>query len=81
MEVIAALKPVDYVVEFDEPTANSLLELIRPDVYVKGGDYRSKPLPEAETARRVGARLELVDLEAGQSTTGIIERIVSRYGR
>lgn len=78
MEIIAALKPVDYVVEFDALTADELLRVIRPDVYVKGGDYRTKPLPEAETAKEVGAKIELVDLEQGYSTTKIIETIVER---
>ncbi len=81
MEVIAALKSVDYVVEFDELTADSLLRTIRPEVYVKGGDYKNKPLPERETAVSVGARIELVPLEEGHSTTELIRRIVASYGR
>lgn len=79
LEVMAALKPVDYVIEFDEETADTLLEIIRPHVYVKGGDYATKLLPEAQTARAVGAEIKLVELEKGHSTTDIIRRIVSRY--
>ncbi len=81
LELVAALKPVDYVIEFDEPTADTLLQIIKPAVYVKGGDYRLKPLPEAATARTVGATIRLVDLEQGHSTTAIINKIVERYGQ
>jgi len=78
MEIIAALKPVDYVIEFDAVTADELLRVVCPDVYVKGGDYRTKFLPEAETAKAVGADIQLVDLEQGHSTTKIIQTIVER---
>src|SRR5688572_7523104 len=53
-ELLAALDPVDFVVLFDEPTADPLLTAIRPAVYVKGGDYTEATLPEAATARSVG---------------------------
>ena len=50
---MAALRPVDYAVIFAEPTADNLLRAVRPDVYVKGGDYTEATLPEAATAREV----------------------------
>lgn len=80
IELISALKPVDYVIEFGEATADTLLRLIKPAIYVKGGDYQNKPLPEAKTAHEVGAEIKLVDLEKGHSTTTIIQRIIDRYG-
>jgi len=52
--VLAALSCVDHVVVFEEDTAGTLLELIRPDVYVKGGDYTPEMRPEAEAVRRLG---------------------------
>ena len=79
-ELLAGLACVDYVILFDEPTAESLVELIRPDVYVKGADYATKPIPEAEIVRRYGGRVELVPLEAGRSTSGLIEEIARRFG-
>jgi D-glycero-beta-D-manno-heptose 1-phosphate adenylyltransferase len=73
-ELVAALEPVDYVVIFGEPTADSLLRSVRPDVYAKGADYSSTTLPEAATAREVGARVEFIPLVPGRSTSGIIAR-------
>lgn len=73
--LLAALIPVDAVVLFAEPTADRLLEQLRPDVYVKGGDYAHKPLPERPTAERVGARVALIDYLPGHSTSALIARI------
>jgi rfaE bifunctional protein nucleotidyltransferase chain/domain len=80
-ELLAALGCVDYVIVFDEPTAEALVEAIRPDVYVKGGDYETTPLPEAEIVRRHGGRVELIPLVAGRSTSSLIHEIVERFGR
>ena len=74
-ELVAGLGPVDYVVLFGERTADRLLEAVRPDVYVKGGDYTEETVPERETARRVGARIAIVPLVPGQSTTELLERL------
>ncbi|MBE3599583.1 MAG: D-glycero-beta-D-manno-heptose 1-phosphate adenylyltransferase [Limnochordaceae bacterium] len=73
--LVAALRAVDRVVLFGEPTASTLVLAIRPDVYVKGADYTPEGLPEREALREAGARLVLVPLEAGRSTTALIERI------
>lgn len=80
-EVIAALVPVDYVVLFDEPTAERLAALVRPAVYAKGGDYASGAaidgarLPEARVVAELGGRTELIPLVAGRSTSAIVEKI------
>lgn len=68
-ELVAALEPVDYVVIFSEATADRLLRAVRPDTYVKGSDYSAATLPEAATAREVGAQLAFVPLVAGHSTS------------
>ena len=47
-EVVGGLQSVDYVVIFDEPTAEQLIAKVKPDVYVKGGDYTLETLPEAK---------------------------------
>jgi glycerol-3-phosphate cytidylyltransferase len=73
-ELVAALEPVDYVVIFGETTADRLLERLRPSVYVKGGDYSVATLPEASSARRVGAEIAFIPLVAGHSTTALIQR-------
>lgn len=79
-ELVAGFACVDYVVVFDEPTADRLLEAIRPEVYVKGADYADKPLPERPLVESYGGRIVLVELEAGRSTSGLIELIVERFG-
>ena len=68
-ELVAALEPVDYVVLFGEPTADELLRAVRPDVYVKGADYSEATLPEASTARDLGAQLLFVELVPNRSTS------------
>ena len=83
--LLLALEPADYVTIFDEPTAERLVEALRPDIYCKGGDYGSagglaKPLPEAAIAERYGGRVELIPYLPGHSTTDLILRIVERYG-
>lgn len=79
-EVLAALAAVDYVIIFDDPTAANLVAEIKPDVYVKGGDYRIEDLPEARIAASYGGRTVLVPLVPGKSTTGVVEKIKSmRY--
>ena len=74
-EVLDALRAVDYVTIFDEPTAAELIEIIRPDVYVKGGDYTIATLPEAEIVRDYGGRVEFIDLVPERSTTRVIEKL------
>lgn len=74
-EVAGALKAVDYVVLFDEPTAEELIRQVHPDVYVKGGDYTVETLPEGQIVLGYGGRVELVELVEGRSTTNVIARI------
>ena len=73
--LLAALRCVDAVVVFEDDTADALLRSLRPDVYVKGGDYVSKPLPERATVESNGGRIELIDYLAGHSTSGLIDRV------
>ena len=74
-EVVGALAAVDAVVLFDELTAESIIAKVRPDVYVKGGDYTIETLPEAKIVQSYGGRVEFVSLVAGRSTTNVIEKI------
>lgn len=74
-EVVDALKAVDYVVLFDEPTAEQVIGKVRPDIYVKGGDYTLETLPEAKIVQSYGGRVEFIALVAGRSTTNVIEKI------
>jgi D-glycero-beta-D-manno-heptose 1-phosphate adenylyltransferase len=76
--VIAALRCVDFVTWFDEPTPCALLEAVRPDVYVKGGDYDMAALPETALMHRWGGRSLAIPFIDGYSTTRLVERI--RHG-
>jgi rfaE bifunctional protein nucleotidyltransferase chain/domain len=76
-EVLVALKPVDGVVIFSEPTAAQVIEALQPDVYAKGGDYQLTTLPEAPVVQAYGGRVEFVQIEVPSSTSAIIRRILA----
>ena len=69
--VLAALACVDAVVLFEQDTATELIEKIRPDILVKGGDYK----PEEVAGREYAGEVRIIDFEDGYSTTGIVEQI------
>lgn len=75
-ELLGALRCVDYVTLFDEPTPVEVIALLRPDVHTKGGDYRADDLPEAATVRACGGEVAILPFSEGRSTTGLIERIL-----
>jgi D-beta-D-heptose 7-phosphate kinase/D-beta-D-heptose 1-phosphate adenosyltransferase len=74
-QVIAAIRYVDGVVSFEEDTPLALISALVPDVLVKGADYRVDQVVGAEVVQAAGGRVVLAELVAGQSTTGIIERM------
>jgi D-glycero-beta-D-manno-heptose 1-phosphate adenylyltransferase len=76
-EILAALAVVDHIVIFQEVRANRLVTLLRPDLYVKGGDYSIDSLDrsEVDALRSVGADIKIVPLVPGRSTTRLIEAI------
>ena len=76
-ELVAALKPVDYVVIFSEVLPIETIRLLRPDVHVKSGDYRAEDMPETPCVLAAGGRVEIVPLLEGLSSTGIMERILT----
>jgi D-glycero-beta-D-manno-heptose 1-phosphate adenylyltransferase len=73
--LVAALKMVDYVVPFDEPNVETLLEGLRPDVHAKGTDYTADTVPEGEVARRLGIRVAIVGDAKQHSTRELLETI------
>jgi len=74
VEVLAALACVDHVVVFEETHPRRLIEAVRPDVYVKGGDYGPE-LPERELVESLGGRIAIMAHRPGRSTTALVERI------
>jgi D-beta-D-heptose 7-phosphate kinase / D-beta-D-heptose 1-phosphate adenosyltransferase len=76
--VLAALSCVDAVVVFEEDSPAALIEAVRPDVYVKGGDYLPELVPEAPLVRRLGGEVRTLGYVADRSTSAIIDRIRAR---
>lgn len=74
IEVLRALESVDDVIVFSEDTPENVLGRLRPDVWVKGGDYTAELLPEADVVRRWGGRTVVVPYHRGHSTTEILAR-------
>ena len=77
LALVAALDPVDYAVLFEDDTPEVTIRAVRPHVHVKGGDYTPESLPERGACEEVGARIEILSLVEGRSTTGVIDKIVS----
>ncbi|MFG2071365.1 D-glycero-beta-D-manno-heptose 1-phosphate adenylyltransferase [Nonomuraea maritima] len=75
MSVLAALNYVDYVTEFDEDTPERLLRMIRPELYVKGGDYAPEMLAETPLVRALGGEVRVLSYVPDRSTTAIIGRM------
>jgi D-beta-D-heptose 7-phosphate kinase / D-beta-D-heptose 1-phosphate adenosyltransferase len=75
VEVLGGLSSVDHVVAFDEDTPVRLIRDIRPDVFVKGGDYTREMLPEAAVVEELGGAVRILPYVEDRSTTGIVERI------
>lgn len=74
-EVLSALSAVDYVVVFEELTAENLIRQIKPAIYVKGGDYNIKDLPESSIVSQYGGQTTLIPEVIGKSSSNIIKKI------
>lgn len=74
-ELVAALRCVDYVTIFEEPTVTELLLLLRPDVHCKGTDYTVETVPERATVLAYGGRIAIVGDPKDHSTRDLIGRI------
>ena len=72
---LAALRGVDYVTIFPEPTVTPLLRLLRPDVHCKGTDYTVETVPERETVLSYGGRIAIVGDPKDHSTRDLLARI------
>lgn len=86
--LLSALRCVDYVTIFEQPTAEAVVATLRPDIYVKGGDYAADAgaepdlgrLPEARIVQGYGGAVRLLPYTAGRSTSELIRLIIERYG-
>jgi len=77
--VVAGLKSVDWVVIFDDDTPLKLIEVVKPDVLIKGADWKDKGVVGGDFVKSYGGRVEFIKLYEGRSTTSIIERIKRVY--
>jgi len=77
--VLEEMQSIDYLVRFDEDTPMRLIEQIRPDVLVKGADYRKEQVVGWELVESYGGRIALAPLVDGRSTSAVIEKILDAY--
>ncbi len=78
-QLLAALQCVDYVIIFEETTAERLLAALKPETYAKGGDWAVEDLPETKAIAEYGVRIEILPQVPSRSTTDIIATILARY--
>jgi rfaE bifunctional protein nucleotidyltransferase chain/domain len=78
-ELVAALEPVDYVIIFEELTAEAMLSELRPDVHCKGSDYTPETVPERALAESLGITVAIVGDPKDHSTRNLLEEIARRY--
>ncbi len=78
-EIISNLKPVDYVVFFDEDTPAKLINELVPDMLIKGADWKIDEIVGGETVLVNGGEVKTIEFISDQSTSKIIDLITSRY--
>jgi rfaE bifunctional protein nucleotidyltransferase chain/domain len=75
MAVLAALESVSMVIAFEEDTALEVVQLARPDIYVKGGDYQMDAIPEGQAVLAYGGQAVAIDFEHDRSTTKLLNKV------
>ncbi len=75
LEVLSALAPVDFLVSFSEDTPLHVVELLLPDILVKGGDWKPEDVVGKTEVVATGGRVEIIPYVSGRSTSEIIRRI------
>jgi D-beta-D-heptose 7-phosphate kinase/D-beta-D-heptose 1-phosphate adenosyltransferase len=78
-EVLASIGCVDYVVLFDEPDPLALIQMVKPNILVKGEDWTEDNIVGADFVKSKGGKIVRITFADRSSSTGIIERIVERY--
>ncbi len=75
VQVLEALRAVDGAVVFDESTPEEIIAKLRPEVHVKGGDYRVEDMPESKIVHGYGGEVVILPFLSGRSTTEILKRL------
>ena len=76
-QMLLGLKPVDYVVIFEDDTPINTINKLKPNIHVKGGDYIATNLPEYKAVESYGGKIEILPFLDGFSSTNIINKIKS----
>jgi rfaE bifunctional protein nucleotidyltransferase chain/domain len=79
MEMLAGLKPVDYVTYFEEDTPYNLIKLLVPDILVKGGDWKVDEIVGSDIVLDNGGEVFSLNFEENFATTNIIEEVIRKY--
>lgn len=74
-QVLAALECVDYVTVFAEDTPTNIIDIIKPSIHAKGGDYDPEKMPETATVRKHGGDVKIIPLEDGYSNSNQFKKI------
>jgi rfaE bifunctional protein nucleotidyltransferase chain/domain len=74
-EIVAALRFVDFVTIFDEPTVENLIRAVRPDFHAKGTDYTVESVPEREIVKEIGGQTAIVGDPKNHSSTEILKKL------
>jgi len=76
--LLSAFEFVDYIIIFNEETPIDLLKSLKPDVHIKGGDYKAINLPEYKIVKKYGGKIKILPFIKGCSSTSIINKILGK---
>jgi D-glycero-beta-D-manno-heptose 1-phosphate adenylyltransferase len=79
LEILNAIRSIDYLVLFDEPTCENLLRELRPDVHAKGTDYTAETVPEREVAHELGIEVYIAGPPKENASRGVIATVQERF--
>jgi len=79
LSLIAALESVDYTCKFSEDTPLKLIQLLKPDVLIKGADWNKNNIVGADFVKSLGGKVCTIELAAGRSTTNLIKKIAKIF--
>jgi D-beta-D-heptose 7-phosphate kinase/D-beta-D-heptose 1-phosphate adenosyltransferase len=81
LDILSELQCVDYLTPFEDPTVHDLLRAIRPDIYVKGGDYEPHEINEFDLVQELGLDLRILAHRPGLGSTDVIARMAKATSR
>ncbi len=77
--VLAALDPVDHIILFDDETPLRIIASVRPDILIKGSDWKVSEIAGSDIVISSGGEVKLIEIAKGYSTSSLIDRILERY--